>query len=123
MKNKYYLLAGLVGLLVTTAIISSVTLAQWGGEMIETFENSDYDAWSEIMNEKADLMEEKAQEIRDNTTEDNFNILVEIHELIQDGDKEGAKELIEESDLGWSGFGMKGGHMMRGHMMKGRMFK
>ena len=123
MKNKYYLLAGLVGLLVTTAIISSVTLAQWGGEMIETFENSDYDAWSEIMNEKADLMEEKAQEIRDNTTEDNFNILVEIHELIQDGDKEGAEELIEESDLGWSGFGMKGGHMMRGHMMKGRMFK
>ena len=82
--------------------------------MREIIENDDYQAWADLMEEKAVALEEKAQDIRDNITEENFEKLVEIHQLIQNGDREEAKELMEELDFG--GFGGFKGRMMKGHL-------
>ena len=120
-KNKYYLLVSLISLLITTAVVVSVSFANWGGkdgfnhgdmsgdvhekyQGIKTiFEDSDYDAWAKMMNEKADLMEEKADEIRASITQENFEKMIQMYES------------KEKSDYIGHGFKVKGG-MMEGHM-------
>ena len=120
-KNKYYLLVSLIGLLITTAVVVSITSANWGdkdgfkhgdisGDMQEKyqgikaiFENDDYDAWAEMMNKKADLMEEKANTIRESITQENFKEMIQMYKS------------KEKSDYSWHGFKAKGG-MMKGHM-------
>ena len=114
-KNKYYLLTGLVGLLVTTAIIGSVSSASWNREEIKSiFESNDYSTWQEIMNDRANKLEEHVSKIRENITQENFDKMVEAHELMQSGNKEEARELMKELGFGGFGFGMKPG--FRGHM-------
>lgn len=120
-KNKYYLLVSLIGLLITTAAVASISSANWGdkdgfkhGDASEAmqekyqgiktiFENSDFDAWAKMMNEKADLMEEKADAIRESITQENFEEMIQMYEL------------KEESDYSGHGFKTRGG-MMKGHM-------
>jgi len=120
-KNKYYVLVSLIGLLITTVAVVSITSANWGdkdgfkhGDMsgaiqekyqgIKTiFENSDYDAWAKMMNEKADLMEEKADEIRQSITQEGFEEMIQMYES------------KEKSDYKGHGFKAKGG-MMKGHI-------
>jgi len=120
-KNKYYLLVSLIGLLITTAAVVSISYANWGdkdgfrhgdisGDMQEKyqgikaiFENDDYDAWAEMMNKKADLMEEKANTIRESITQENFEEMIQMYKS------------KEKSDYSWHGFKAKGG-MMKGHM-------
>jgi len=120
-KNKYYLLVSLIGLLITTVAVVSISSANWGnkdgfkhGDISEAmqekyqgiktiFENNDYDAWAKMMNEKADLMEEKAQQIREEITQENFEKMIQMYES------------KEESDYSGHGFKAKGG-MMKGHM-------
>ena len=114
-KNKYYLLTGLVGLLVTTAIIGSVSSASWNREEVKSiFESNDYSTWQEIMNDRANKLEEHVSKIRENITQENFDKMVEAHELMQSGNKEEARELMKELGFGGFGFGMKPG--FRGHM-------
>ena len=120
-KNKYYLLVSLIGLLITTAAVVSISSANWGnkdgfkhGNVSEAmqekyqgiktiFENNDYDAWGKMMNEKADLMEEKAQQIREEITQENFEKMIQMYKS------------KEKSDYSGHGFKAKGG-MMKGHM-------
>ncbi len=120
-KNKYSLLVSLIGLLITTAAVVSISYANWGGkdgfkhsdmsgaiqekyQGIKTiFENNDYDAWAKMMNEKADLMEEKADEIRESITQENFEEMIQMYES------------KEKSDYMGHGFKAKGG-MIKGHM-------
>lgn len=132
MKNKYYLLTGLIGLLVTTAIIGSVSQAGFNQEarseidsakleeikerrleIKNIFETEDYNAWQELMNEKANKLEETAENIRENITQDNFETMIEIHTLMEEGNREEARELMqelrEETGLGGHGFGKKPG--------------
>ena len=130
-KNKYYLLTGLVGLLVTTALIGSVSSAHWGvnieknqeikqmhQEVRNAFDNNDYNTWQEMMNDKADNLCDKAEEMRGNITQENFDKMIKAHELMQDGNKEEAIEIMKELGFGGYGFGfgfgMKPG--FRGHM-------
>ena len=130
-KNKYYLLTGLVGLLVTTALIGSVSSAHWGvnieknqeikqmhQEVRNAFNNNDYNTWQEMMNDKADNLCDKAEEMRENITQENFDKMIKAHELMQDGNKEEAIEIMKELGFGGYGFGfgfgMKPG--FRGHM-------
>ena len=120
-KNKYYLLVSLIGLLVTTAAVVSISSANWGGkdgfkhgdmsgamqekyQGIKTiFEDGDYDTWAKMMNEKADLMEEKADEIKESITQENFEKMIQMYES------------KEKSDYSGHDFKVKGG-MMKGHM-------
>lgn len=131
-KNKYYLAVGLVGLIITTAAVASITSAGWGSDdnirqhknmsimnekrevMNGIFESNDYSAWQEMMDEKANLLSERADvfsaradTIRELVTEENFEKFMEIHELKMDGKFEEAKALWEEMDL-------EGGIMGRG---------
>ena len=107
-KNKYYLLVSLIGLLITTAAVVSISSANWGDHekyqgIKAIFEDGDYDAWVKMMNEKADLMEEKADEIRASITQDNFEGMIQMYES------------KEKSDYSGHGFKAKCG-MMKGHM-------
>ena len=107
-KNKYYLLVGLIGLLITTAAVVSISSANWGGHekyqgIKAIFESGDYDAWAKMMNEKADLMEEKADQIRESITQENFEEMIQMYES------------KEKSDYIGHGFKFKGG-MIKGHM-------
>jgi hypothetical protein len=60
-------------------------------EVKEAIENNDYAAWAEAMSQHP-----KAEEF---VTEDNFNTLVQAHDLMEAGDKEGAKALLEEAGI------------------------
>jgi len=142
-KNKYYLVTGLIGLLVTTAAVASISSASFGekyekkemhnqemtekktmqmenrGEMKSVFENNDYNTWAEMMNEKVDSFCLKAEEMRGNITEENFDKMVQAHQLIQNGEKDEAMALMKEAGFGGDGYGygsgLKGGIMMNGH--------
>jgi len=90
-KNKYYLLVSLIGLLITTAAVVSISYANWGDHekyqgIKAIFENNDYDAWAEMMNEKADLMEEKANAIRESITQENFEEMIQMYESKEKSD-------------------------------------
>lgn len=111
-KNKYYLLVSLIGLLITTATVVSISSANWGDREVmhekyqgikTIFENNDYDDWAKMMNEKADLMEEKADQIRESITPENFEEMIQMYES------------KEKSD--YIGHDFKaGGGMIKGHM-------
>lgn len=107
MFHKKTLLTLLVlGLVLTAGIgVTSAFSGKWDGEkpvrdsekheaMMEIFENADYDAWVALMNEKP-----MAEKFADKLTQENFDLIVQMHELKQAGDVEGAKALAEQ--LGW----------------------
>jgi len=77
---------------------------RWGGERagcdperrtaIEAaLEAGDYDAWKELMGGKGRVSEV--------VTEENFTTFVAMHEAVENGDFEKAKELRKELGLGW----------------------
>ena len=125
-KSKMYLLASVLGLVVTTLAVSSLASAgelgnKFAGRNIDparleemqerhdamqtALENGDYDAWKGIIDSRP--------RISDVITEDNFDQFVEMHQLMQDGDREGAQEIAEE--LGLPGKGKFGKGMRMGH--------
>lgn len=61
-------------------------------EMKEAIESGDYDAWAELMGGQEHFDEEKI-------TPETFESLGEIHQLMEDGDKEEARELMKELGL------------------------
>lgn len=77
-------------------------------EIVALFEAGDYEAWAEFMANKP-----MADEL---VTEANFQVFVEAHELMQAGDREGARELLESN-------GIKPPHKHRGPGQKGPAFK
>jgi len=70
--------------------------------MTKIFEDNDYQAWEELMNEKAGLFIEKADRIRESINEENFNRCMEVQKLMKEGKIEEAKalksELIQDKD-------------------------
>lgn len=69
----------------------------------EAIDNNDYNAWVEAHGDNANSEE---------LTQDRFNKMVEIHRLLEDGDEEGAQELMKE--VGFLGLGgAKGGRFMK----------
>ena len=121
-KSKFYLLAGFFGLLITTLAVSSLASAQsdtgatkgprystanhqaWQ----EAIEQGDYEVWKELVDSKP--------RITDVITEDNFDQFVQMHQLKQDGDIEGAKVIAEELGLPMQKKAFKKGFRM-GHRM------
>ena len=83
--------------------------------MLEVFENQDYAAWQELMQDRP---------IVDRISQEDFGKFVQIHQAVQAGDLEQAKELRQELGLG---LGLKGqsakgsgsGMMHRGARMGG----
>jgi len=64
--------------------------------MTKIFEDNDYQAWEELMNEKAGLFIEKADRIRESINEENFNRCMEVQKLMKEGKIEEAKALKSE---------------------------
>ncbi len=103
-KNKFYLLTGLFGLLITTLTVSSLVSASDGsGRFLgkkfdseqhqavkQAIENNDYDAWSDLMGDK---------KMGEAITKENFSQLATMHELMQSGQFEEAEALREELGL------------------------
>lgn len=70
-------------------------------------DRGDYNAWKTLIEEK----QAKRVNILDVINEDNFDKMVEMHNLKQAGDMEGAKAIADE--LGLSGIGMGSGHFAK----------
>jgi hypothetical protein len=113
-KTKY-LAVGLVAFALIFTGITSVSAFEGErgdrdgskhAEAIETFENNDYDAFKAIIADKP---------FADEIDEGKFSVLVEAHELRQVGDKEGAKELLDDA-----GINRPGHH--KGHRYKSEKF-
>jgi hypothetical protein len=114
-NNKFYALAGFLGLVITTLVVSSMASAYQGDpnvqgpnfdpirheSMMEAFENNDYSAWAELHDGRGKMSEV--------VTEDNFDRFTAMHELMLAGDKDGAQEIREELGLGKGRMG-KGSH-------------
>jgi hypothetical protein len=128
-KNKYYLAVAIVGLLVTTAGVSAIVSADEGNgeraprfnaerqenrqeqrdQMDEIFANKDFAAWQELMADKP---------FKSEMTEENFEKIIQIHELKQAGDEEGAKALAEELGLPGKKMEKRKGHMNKPEVME-----
>lgn len=116
MKNKYYLVGGLIAIMVSVIGVTSLVSANFrkGGEFnpencpekhqAMSFES--FDVWAEKMNEMAGNLEKQAQEIRASITEEHFENLSQVHQLMEEGNFEEAKRLREE-------LGLEAGPMMR----------
>ena len=104
-KNRFYLLAGVLGLFVTTLAVSSFASAYQGDPnseglrrdpvrheaMVEAIESGDYQAWAELHQDHGRVLEF--------ITEDNFDQFTTMHQLMRDGNYEEAKVIRDELGL------------------------
>ena len=105
-NNKFYALAGFLGLVITTLTVSTMVSAYQGDpnvqspnfdpikheSMMEAIDNKDYDAWVELHNGRGRLSEI--------ITADNFDRFIDMHDLMLAGDRDGAQEIKAELGLG-----------------------
>ncbi|PIR06487.1 MAG: hypothetical protein COV55_03015 [Candidatus Komeilibacteria bacterium CG11_big_fil_rev_8_21_14_0_20_36_20] len=123
-QHKIYLMAGLLGLMVTTLLVSSLASAdenntQFGCDpkkqtaMMEIIDNNDYNAWSALMTDQANQMISRGNDLLGKINEENFAKVVQMHQLMADGNFEEAKAIGDELGLPISrGFGDRGSHHM-----------
>lgn len=123
MKKSYYVLAAVLGLMITTAAVSVATLASGPNfdpadraehrqEMQQIFTNGDYDTWKANLEERVAEMRARADQLEASISQETFAGMQQMHQLIQDGDLDGAKALAGE--LGLPGPGPMGGLMHHG---------
>jgi hypothetical protein len=122
-KNKMYILASFMGLLITTLTVSTMVSASQGKfedrgsnydparheamqevheAMQEILENRDYETWKEMIDSRP--------QITDYINEENFDKFVDMHNYMQEGNIEAAQKIKEE--LGLPGKGKGFGHGM-----------
>ncbi|MBP7006954.1 MAG: hypothetical protein KBC44_03090 [Candidatus Pacebacteria bacterium] len=70
-------------------------------EMEKIMESGDYQAFLKLT---------EGSPMADDITEAKFNKMVEAHKLMEAGDKEGAREIMDELGVGGKGFGGPGRH-------------
>jgi hypothetical protein len=70
--------------------------------MTVAFENSDYEAWKELMSDRGNTR------VTQVVTEENFDKFAEVHNLMLEGKIDEAKELRKELGLGFGPFQGKG---------------
>ena len=78
------------------------------GVIGEFVENNDYTGWEKLMQEKVQILQERARNFSEKINQGNFDQRVQIHELMREGKHEEAYELKEELGIG-AGHGMRGG--------------
>lgn len=112
-KNKFYLLTGFLGLIITTLAVSSLASAQEGfrGRFFDkpdeskhqaaeqAIEAQDYQAWVTAMGQDNPMTQ--------NITADNFAEFVKMHQAMKDGDFETAQSIAQELGLPKFGMGMR----------------
>jgi len=130
-QNKFYLMVAVLGLILTTLAVSTVSSAYQGDpsvkgpnyseeervafeanrEALQTaIESRDYSAWKEIVDSRP--------KITDYVTADNFDKFAQMHELMIAGKFEEAQAIREELGLP---AGLRGGMMGHGRgAMMGR---
>lgn len=111
MPKTHYVIAAMLGLIITTAVIGVTTFAQTNAtaltpvpfehrqEMQQALTDGDYETWSEIRKAKAEEMRNRATEIESNINQATFNKLTEAHQLMQAGKIDEAKAIFEEIGL------------------------
>ncbi len=112
MSKSYYFLTAAVGLLITTAAVGLTSLAATNAtdpsakpadrhrqEIGQTIDDSDYEAWSAMMEERVTNLRTRADELASKINQANFDKLVEAHRLMSEGNYEGAQTIMAEVDL------------------------
>lgn len=80
-------------------------------EMKDVMDSGDYDAWQAKMHDRVNEMADRLAEMESNINEETFAKMQEAHSLMQSGDNEGAREIMDEVGIGGP---------MRGRMGPGR---
>lgn len=133
MKKYYYIGIAVLALLITTAAVSVATFAfsksghdwkagrTWDGKNYQVksqfMADMTYEEWEAMMQKKVQAMRDKADELESQITEENYEIMLEIYRLKAEGDMEGVKALMEDSDM-FGDYDKKAGYMMGGHWKK-----
>ena len=93
-------------------------------QMVEVFENGTYEDWIDMTNsnfeENLSRMKERHQERTSQITAENWERFKEAHQLMVNGDKEGARAIFEELGIER---GMGAGTGKRGYFNKTRFSK
>lgn len=92
-------------------------------QMKEIMDNGDYEAWQTAMNEKVDMMLEKAEKFEASINQETFENMQQVHSLMQEGKYDEAKELAGELDLPMGHKAGLGGKHMKGGMNGGCQFQ
>lgn len=110
MTNKKALITfASIALLATVGITTSYAAGNFGDkedfkaqmeerrdQMQQIFQDQDFSAWQAQMQERASEIEQQAQNIRNNATQENFDRLVQAHQLMQAGDQKAAREIMDQ---------------------------
>lgn len=126
MSKKQYLLVAFLGLVLTTVIVSSTTLAFGGrraddannenrGQVQQAIENKDYTAWQTAMTTQVAEIRQRATDLEAKINQATFDKLTQAHQLMQDGKRDEAKAIFDEIGV----FGPMG-HMGKGMGFKGQ---
>ncbi len=138
MKKTYYIGIVVLALLITTVLVSAATFAfsgksdpdwkanhTWEGKKLEAksqfMADMTYKKWEAMMQKKVQAMHDKADELKSQITEENFETMQEIYQLMQAGNMEEAKTLMADFEMfGFGSYdkGMKAGFKMGGHWNK-----
>ncbi|NUM25845.1 MAG: hypothetical protein HUU49_04490 [Candidatus Buchananbacteria bacterium] len=126
MPKTHYLIAAMLGLIITTAVVGITTFAQTTTttdsrpnfiehrqEFKQMIIDGDYETWSEMMKERVTELRTQADKLESSINQETFNKLTEAHQLMQEEKFDEAKAIFDE--LGMPG--PFGPHGMRG--MKG----
>lgn len=120
MNKKQYLLVAFLGLLFTTAIVSSTTLALGGkraddansenrGQVQQAIEDKDFTTWQTAMTAQVAEIRQRATDLESKINQTTFDKLTQAHQLMQDGKRDEARAIFDELGV----FGPMG-HMGKG---------
>ena len=76
-----------------------------GQKMKEIFDNKDFQSWQTLTLQHATDMEQKAAKIRESATQENFDKMVQAHQLMSEGKVDEARKIMQ--DLGMMKFGKR----------------
>ncbi len=67
--------------------------------MKQIFANKDFQAWQKLTLQRAAEMEQRAAQMRQNATQENFDKLVQAHQLMSEGKTAEAQKIMQDSGM------------------------
>lgn len=119
MKKSYYLAAAAAGVALTTLAVAGTSWAAGGKSLAgshpgpspnaqqrqavgQAVTNNDYEAWKTALEQQVTFLRQKATDLENKITPENFQKVVQLNQLIKDGKTAEAEKLRGElGQVGW----------------------